>query len=86
MKKKTRHSRTPETLPQTDRGKGAEAISDKKRLSRNRGRPRKTDATTKDSFCYDNSVTDETVYSDFSMTTLDDGQTHPENVSRSTGK
>ncbi|XP_061577265.1 zinc finger protein 276 isoform X2 [Cololabis saira] len=84
MKKRSRYPRTTESQ-QTDSVQKAGDVSEEKRPSRNRGRPRKTDAWTTDRFCHDSAVTDKAANSDFSVTG-DDAQKNLENISRSSGR
>ncbi|XP_008291793.1 zinc finger protein 276 isoform X2 [Stegastes partitus] len=82
MKKKSRRPRSSEASRQG--GRTMADGSEEKRPSGNRGRPRKTVAA--DGFYGDAAATDKTANSDFSRTTADDTQKHPENKSRTSGR
>ncbi|XP_051807552.1 zinc finger protein 276 isoform X1 [Acanthochromis polyacanthus] len=86
MKKKSRRLRSVEASCQTGGTQTTADIGEEKRPSGNRGRPRKTVAVTTDGFYGDATATDKTENSDFSSTTTDDAQKHPENKSRTSGR
>ncbi|XP_023126288.2 zinc finger protein 276 isoform X2 [Amphiprion ocellaris] len=86
MKKKSRRPRSAEALCQTGGTQTTADVGGEKRPSGNRGRPRKTVAVTTDGFYGDAAANDKTANSDFSRTTADDAQKHPENKSRTAGR
>ncbi|KAM3870010.1 zinc finger protein 276 [Diretmus argenteus] len=87
MKKKGRRSRLPDASQQTS---GTQTVSEVKKPSGNRGRPRKTVAVappTVGSLHHDNGPTDtETGRIDLSVTAADDAQKHPGSRSKSSGR
>ncbi|XP_070687088.1 zinc finger protein 276 isoform X2 [Pempheris klunzingeri] len=85
MKKKGRRPRSSETPRQTSRIQTV-SISEVKRPSVNRGRPRKTVPVTADGFYHDNTAKDKAANLDLSVTTADNRQKHPESKSKSSGR
>ncbi|XP_023253186.1 zinc finger protein 276 isoform X1 [Seriola lalandi dorsalis] len=85
MKKKSKRPRSCETSRQTSTQMTA-SVSEEKRTSGNRGRPRKTVPVTTDNFYHGNAATDKTVNLDFSVRAADATQKHPESKSRSSGR
>ncbi|XP_022624279.1 zinc finger protein 276 [Seriola dumerili] len=86
MKKKSRRPRSCETSRQTSRTQMTASVSEEKRTSGNRGRPRKTVPVTTDNFYHGTAATDKTVNLDFSVRAADATQKHPESKSRSSAR
>lgn len=86
MKKKSRRSRSSETLQQTSGKQMTVSVNEEKRTSGNRGRPRKIVPVTTDNFYDDNTATDKTADLDFNVTAADDTGKHPESKSKSSGE
>ena len=85
MKKKSRRPRSSEASRQTSRTQVTVSVTEEKRTSGNRGRPRKIVPVTTDDFYHDKAATDKTANLDFSVTAADT-QKLPESKLKSSGE
>ncbi|CAJ1057021.1 zinc finger protein 276 [Xyrichtys novacula] len=86
MKKKSRRSRTSEPSGQTSETSMTVNLSEEKRPTGNRGRPRKTDPVTTDSLYNDSTAKDKAADIDFSVIAADDIRKDPDSKSRPAGR